>query len=83
MQYINSQFVNSLGLIFDLNSVIVLFFFGISPHIDPSGKVYLELKHKKNKNQIEKAKVYKKYSNYGLGLIGLGFLLQLISNFIK
>lgn len=76
-----SYILNSIGLIFDIVGVILIFIFGISPSIDRSGSVSLSLGTDEKEKQ--KANVYDRYSRAGLILVVVGFTLQLIGNFLN
>lgn len=78
----NSNDVNTLGLVCDLLGVVILYFFSILPSIKLSAKLnggwngYEEEKYKK------KDKVHNTISPIGFSLIIIGFLLQVLSNYI-
>ena len=74
-----SNIINSAGLVIDIIGVVLIFFFGISPMIDSEGSVFITLEQR-DELEIRKAKKYKCISRFGLILIALGFIAQIISN---
>ena len=76
-----SSIINSLGLVLDIIGAMLLLKFGVPNKIDPSGTEY-RVTSDVNSAEIEKARVYQRWSNFAILFIILGFLLQLISNFI-
>lgn len=77
----NSAIMNSIGLLFDIGGVILVFIYGFSPIINPSGHQLLATADI-DQYEIRKAKRYRIYSRLGLALIVLGFCLQLVGNFM-
>jgi hypothetical protein len=75
-------FLNIKGLLLDIFGVVILFLFGLPPSINKKGHINLVLEQVDN-NEIAKARRYEKISYFGLTLILLGFLFQLISNLIQ
>ncbi len=74
---LNLNFWSALsGLI----GTILIFFFGMPPKIDPDGNSYLLLE-RNDEGEKKKAKKYKNISYFGLTLIAISFLLQLINSF--
>jgi hypothetical protein len=73
--------VNSIGLVMDIIGATLLFFFGLPPDIRRDGKYFLVI-NSGNRDEISKAKKYDAYSRGALYLLGGGFILQLVSNFI-
>lgn len=74
--------MNSIGLILDIFGAIIIFIFGLSNQISPTGSINLVLEQT-DKVEIKKAKKYKLLSSIGISLLIIGFTLQLISNFIE
>ena len=73
--------VSSLGLVADIIGAVLIFKYGIPPRIDPHGHQHLILEQI-DEEEKAKATVYIKRSEVGVGLLILGFALQLASNFI-
>lgn len=73
--------VDTLGLIFDISGVIILFFYGLPSRINTPPKLLLEADL--TKEELEENKKIKFWANIGLYLIAVGFILQLISQWIK
>lgn len=80
-EIMNSVVMNSVGLLFDIGGVILVFIYGLSPIIVPSGHQLLATADI-DQDEIRKARQYRKYSRIGLALIVLGFCLQLVGNFM-
>ena len=74
--------INSFSLLLDILGAITIFKFGIPEKIDKNGHQYLILEQT-NEVEAKKAKYYEIYSYIGLTMLLFGFILQLISNFIK
>lgn len=77
-----SSIVNSAGLILDIVGAMLLLKFGLSSKVDPEGRIY-RIVSQRDISEIEKGKLYKRWSNFAVVLLILGFLFQLISNFVK
>ena len=80
------EIINSIGLLLDIGGVCLLFKFGLPAELkrDGTSDVAYWAIGDPIKQAAEKAKA-KRYENFGrfaLGLIVLGFLLQIISNWI-
>ena len=78
---LNSNNVNSMGLIFDLAGIVLLFIYGLPPEINPGGKSY-RITGETDESEARKYKRYKCWSFVALFLLLIGFMLQLISNYI-
>ncbi len=59
---------------------ILIFFFGLPPRFDPGGHQVIAT-GARNEKSIKKGKIYKKISHFGILLIALSFLLQIIKLF--
>jgi len=84
-----SKIINSIGLVFGIIGVIILFIWGPpQPNFNPG--VYLSLETntvladgtsiqsiENDKNKLKEE--HQTYSSIGLGLIGIGFLFQIVS----
>ena len=73
--------INSLGLILDIIGALLLLKYGIPNKIDAEGHINFILEQE-DEAEKAKAKVYKNWSDVAVILIILGFVLQLISNFL-
>ncbi|MCF1193125.1 hypothetical protein LRR18_16170 [Mangrovimonas sp. AS39] len=71
--------LNSIGLVLDIIGVIMLFKYGLPADVSKDGTVGLALQET-NYDDIRKWKKYNFWSRFALGLLVLGFLLQIISN---
>jgi hypothetical protein len=76
-----SNFVNSLGLFFDIAGAVLLYLYGLPENISPTGSTAIVLE-KKDEQEIAKAACYKRRGRLGLILLIVGFLLQFVSNFL-
>lgn len=65
--------VNSIGLLFDIIGVLLIYFYGLPNRA--AEKLRWE-------SDLEKEKKLKHRSIWGLIFIGIGFVLQLISNYL-
>jgi len=76
-----STCANSLGLFLDLVGAGLLWKFGLPPRLDPEGhgRIILE---QADTSEIEKASCYARRSRFALVLLFLGFVFQLISNYL-
>lgn len=74
--------LNFWSAVSGLIGTILIFFFGLPPKIDRDGHTHLILEQE-NKEEKEKARRYIKTSYYGLGCIGLSFLLQIINSLYR
>jgi hypothetical protein len=75
------KFVNSIGLIFDIAGVVLVWKYGLPESISRTGATYLLLEES-DATEIARANKYDKRSRIGLSLLMLGFIGQLISNFL-
>ena len=64
--------INSIGLVFDIIGVVLVYLYGLP---NTSSKYEFE-------SDLDKEKSLKRLSTAGLILIGIGFFLQLISNYL-
>ena len=74
------ELVNTLGLGLDIAGVILLFRFGLPPDVRRNGANYFTWGA--DEAEAGKAKQYDKTSWSALGLIVLGFLLQIVSTWM-
>lgn len=73
--------INTLGLIFDIIGVIILFKFGLPSDVNKYGEVSLLLEDN-DTDEIKKWRRYDCWSKIGLISILFGFILQIVSNYI-
>ena len=71
----------SSGLVFDIIGARLIFKYGIPPRIDAQGHQHLILEQI-DEDEKAKAATYIKRSEVGIGLLILGFALQLAGNLI-
>ena len=76
-----SDTVNSIGLLLDIAGAILLWKYGLPESISREGTIPLVI-GQIDGAEVAKAKTYDCWSKFGLTLLILGFVLQLISNFI-
>lgn len=74
-----SEYVNDLGLVFDIIGATLLFFFGLPADIDREGRTIMT-SGERDEEEIKKGKRYDCWGRIGLGLLVIGFTLQLASN---
>ena len=72
--------INSVGLVFDIGGVVLLFRYGLPENVSKTGATFLSLS--RNEEAVNKWKRYKKISYLALGLLVSGFSLQLVSNWL-
>jgi hypothetical protein len=73
--------LNSFGLVLDIAGAYLLFRFGLPASIDREGHVHL-IDASVNVEEKEKARRYDQWGQVGLGSLIIGFILQIISNFV-
>ena len=82
-----SAIVNSIGLVLDIVGAIVLFKYGFPPALENNRDGTFMISgsgdSQAEKEALKKDKQYKCLSMVGLIFLIIGFILQLISNFIK
>lgn len=76
-----SIFVNSAGLVMDIFGAILLWKYGLPDVINRDGLEVITVSQV-NEAEVAKAKTYDRWSQLGLTLLIVGFIFQLISNFI-
>jgi hypothetical protein len=79
-EFISTTTLNTLGLLFDLFGVLLLFKFGLPSDIDKNGSIGIILEQE-DEDEKKKWIQYNFWSKTGLGFISLGFILQIISNY--
>lgn len=83
-----SKIINSIGLLCDIAGAIIIFKFGLPPAIEKNRTGHIDIIdgsgfNTNRQNEIDEDNKYKKWNKIGLILLILGFVLQLVSNFIK
>ena len=74
--------ISSVGLGLDIIGVVLLFKFGLPPRVSETGGTSIKWPGgKSNEEAKEEYQHYKQMGYVGLGLLVVGFSLQLISNF--
>jgi len=81
MDVMNSINLSSLGLSFDIIAGLLLWKYGLPEVINRKGMSFLALEST-DKDEIKKAKKYDALSRVGVILLILGFILQLVSNYL-
>jgi hypothetical protein len=76
-----AKLVNSSGLFLDICGALLIFRFGMPEHVSRTGTGALLLEGV-DEAEIEKAKRYDRLGRLGIGLLIIGFVLQLLSNFL-
>ncbi len=74
--------VNSIGLALDIAGVLVLFKYGLPSKVREGGVQHLLLEGTDNEQTLLFT-LYQRFARCGLGLLVLGFALQIISNLMK
>ncbi len=74
--------VNSAGLVLNIAGIGLLFWFGLPAMMAVSGEVRVVGKHV-DLEEIRERRRYRRWSRVGLFLIILGFLSQILSNFMQ
>ena len=76
--------MNSIGLAFDIIGVILLFFFGLAPDVSKpvQGTKIIWPGPPVGKDEERRYKRHWWFSHAGLGLLVIGFILQIISNWL-
>jgi formate hydrogenlyase subunit 3/multisubunit Na+/H+ antiporter MnhD subunit len=76
----NANEINSIGLVFDIIGVLLLFKFGLPSEISKTGSIGLSLEGT-DYEEVKKWKKYNFWSKIGLLFILIGFVFQLYSNY--
>src|SRR2546430_438276 len=61
---------------------VIIFFYGVPNKIDTGGKISLVLQQENEEEKV-KIKKFRKWSNFGLILIALSFLIQILLSISK
>ena len=73
--------MDTIGLALSFAGAITIFFFGLPPNVRESGRRYLALEQE-DEGEIKKGRRCRKISRFGLILLAVGFLLQLLEKII-
>jgi len=76
-----AKLLNSGGLVLDICGAILIFRYGLPENVSRAGSSALLLEQTDDA-EIEKAKRYDRLGRIGIGLLILGFVFQLVSNFV-
>jgi len=77
-----SNLVNSIGLVCDIIGAVLIWRYGLPEPISRSGAVHLTLEQS-DETEIAKAKRYDCIARCGIVSLVSGFVLQLVSNFLR
>ena len=77
----NSNLINSLGLFLDIIGVILIWNFGLPDSISREGHTFITTEGSDEREKARAAR-YDRWSKIGLSLVIVGFVVQLVSNFI-
>jgi len=75
----NCNDLNSIGLIFDIIGVLLLFKYGLPNDLNKKGLTGMSFVTV-NKEEVKKYKRYKRWSYIALSAILIGFIIQILSN---
>ena len=79
-----ADIVSSIGLILDIAGVALLFKYGLPADVRETGGMTILWGGGKSDEEAKREhRHYKRLSRIGLGCLVVGFLLQLISNFLS
>ena len=79
-----ADIVSSLGLIWDIAGVALLFKYGLPADVREKGGTMIIYGGGKSDEEAKKEhQHYKRMSRIGLGCLIVGFVLQLVSNFLS
>ncbi len=76
-----ASFINSLGLFLDIVGAALIFKYGLPEDIKRDGSMDMSYEET-DKNQIKLGRIYDIRSAIGFTLLIVGFILQIISNYI-
>ena len=83
---VDDALVNTIGLAFDIIGVILVFWFGLAPDVprEVSGSLFVVNgpTEAEREEVSAKWKYYRRLSYVGLFLLVLGFILQIVSNWL-
>ena len=76
-----STLINSFGLLLDIVGVVIIWKYGLPEPLSRTGANHI-IAEQSDDAEAAKAARYDRLSMVGLGLLVVGFLLQLLSNFV-
>lgn len=76
-----SIWINSLGLLIDIAGALLLWKFGLPEDVNREGLSFLAIEETDEQERV-KARKYDSYSRLALLFLIIGFILQLVSNFM-
>jgi hypothetical protein len=76
-----SDGINTIGLILDIAGVVLVWRFGLPPRVNRGGASYFMLEET-DQDELKREARYDRLSRAGLGLVVVGFAIQLLSNFL-
>ena len=82
IELLSAAHINTLGLSFDIIGVCLLFKFGLPENISREGYNYMAWDNN-NYKEKQKAKFYDRMSFVALFFIVIGFVFQIISNYLE
>ncbi len=80
--FLDARSMNSRGLFLDVIGAALIFKFGLPADIRRSGASYLLLESSPDEKEKQLAKKYDLWGRIGIGLLIIGFILQIISNYL-
>ena len=76
--------VSSVGLFLDIVGVVLLFKYGLPADVREKGGTIISFGGGKRDEEAKREhRQYKRFSRIGLGFLIVGFVLQLVSNFLS
>ena len=76
-----TEHIAAIGLILDIIGAIIIFKYGIPRNLNPHGHTF-KVMEQVNQEEIDKFRKYKSRGDFGLLLLIIGFVLQLIGQLI-
>jgi len=75
------QIINAVGLLFDISGVVILFKYGLPADVSRNGAIY-KVYEQEDESEKRRWERYNSRSRIGLGLIIIGFVFQILSQFL-
>ncbi|WP_439407213.1 hypothetical protein [Legionella bozemanae] len=79
---IGENYINIVSYIFGFIGSLIIYIYGIPNQIDTGGQISMVLEQEDEEEKI-KIKKFRKFSKFGLSLIALSFLFQIILSILK